>query len=53
MADIKTIIDWVVNVNLTVFNHLRSGLGAYFFVWVGAFFAFPYFKKLLRALKGV
>lgn len=51
MNDITSIIDWIVNANLTVLNHLRSGLGAYWFVWVGAFFAFPWFKRLLRALK--
>ena len=53
MSDIKTIIDWAINVNLTIFNHLRSGLGSYFFVWLGIVFAFPTFKRLLRALKGV
>lgn len=53
MADIKTIIDWAINVNLTIFNHLKSGLGSYFLVWIGVVFAFPYFKKLVRALRGV
>lgn len=51
MNDIQTIIDWAVNVNLQIFNAMKS-LGAYFYVWIGVVFAYPWFKRIISALRG-
>lgn len=52
MNDIKAIIDWAINTNLQIFNVLKN-LGMYFYVWIAVMFAFPWFKRLIRALRGV
>lgn len=51
MSDITSLIDFFVNAFLNVINHLRTGLGTWWYVWVATFFGFPYFRRLLRALK--
>lgn len=52
MDDIKAIIDWAINTNLQIFNVLK-GLGSYFYVWIAVAFVYPWFKRLVRALRGV
>lgn len=51
ITDVQAIIDWVGNTLLNVFNAMRSA-GIYFYVWIAAFFVFPWFKRLIRALRG-
>lgn len=51
MADLKALIDWFVNTALQLFNTMKQA-GIYFYVWVSVLFVFPWFRRLLRALKG-
>ena len=51
MNDIKSIIDWAINTNLQIWNALKH-LGSYFYVWVAIYFGYPWFKKLISALRG-
>lgn len=52
MADVKALIDWVINAALNFWNVMKSNAGIYFYVWVAVAFVFPNFKRLLRALRG-
>lgn len=52
MADVKALIDWVVDASLNLWNCLKTNAGIYFYVWLAVIFVFPNFKRLLRALRG-
>lgn len=51
MSDIKLVIDFFVNMWLTVFNTLRNGMDVFFYVWIAVVCIIPLFRKILRTLR--
>lgn len=51
MADVQALIDWIANAALSCFNAMKNA-GIYFYVWIAVVFAFPWFRRILRALRG-
>lgn len=51
MADIKLVIDFLVNMWLSVFNTLRDGMGVYFLIWIAVVTVIPLFRRILKSLR--
>lgn len=52
MADIKSLIDFIVNSVLNAFNALKAGMGIFFVVWLVKVFFLPRLSRLISAFKG-
>lgn len=51
MSDIKSVIDFFVNLWLTIFNTLRDGMGVYFLIWIAVVTIIPLFRRILKSLR--